>query len=232
MMLETFQIRLREWLLDNLGLKVISFLFAVALWGYVSSRGEVEINFVVPLELRNVPKNLQVVDLDSEQITVRLRGRQVSIRSLRPEQIHVNLDLRDIRPGWNTYTLDHRAVQLPVGIDVIQVNPKTVRIQTVRILERQVPIRVALEGRPAPGYRVAEVQVEPSVLSIRGLEHELSRIHEIHTQPVNLQGKEASFTETVALQSLPPGITPVKGIQEVRVQVQIVPNPPVSPKDG
>ena len=56
---------LRSYVLDNLGLKLFSLLFAVALWLIVARDPIAEVAITVPIEFHHVPENL---DINSENI--------------------------------------------------------------------------------------------------------------------------------------------------------------------
>ena len=57
------------------GLKIVSVALAVLLWMMVSSqRASVERGLRIPLELQNLPENLEMVEPPQEAVDVRVRG--------------------------------------------------------------------------------------------------------------------------------------------------------------
>ena len=59
----------------HFGLKIASVAFAVLLWFMVSSQqAAVERGLRIPLELQNLPTNLEMVEPPQESVDVRVRG--------------------------------------------------------------------------------------------------------------------------------------------------------------
>ena len=134
---------LRGLIFDNFLIKLVSFFFAGTLWFYVTSKGDLEMNFAVPLELRNVPADLMIRGEVPNYVNVRLKGRQSVIRGLNPDQVHVGVDLSDARVGENHFTLTDENLRLPRAIDVVRIVPRAVKIRMIRVKEKD----AAVQGR-------------------------------------------------------------------------------------
>ena len=66
---------LRDHPFAHTGLKLVSVALAVLLWMMVSSqRASVERGLRIPLELQNLPENLEMVEPPQESVDVRVRG--------------------------------------------------------------------------------------------------------------------------------------------------------------
>lgn len=127
--------RLKRLIFDNFLIKVVSFLVAVTLWLYVTSKGDVEVNFAVPLELRDVPSSLKVVGSVTDSVNVRLKGRQSAIRGLSQERVHVGVDLSEAKEGENHFLLSDENVLLPMDVEVVRIVPRTISLHLVRLNE-------------------------------------------------------------------------------------------------
>jgi YbbR domain-containing protein len=119
----------RRLVFDNFLIKVISFVAAVGLWFYVSSRGDSEINLMVPLELRNVPPSMTVIGGIPDFVNVKLKGRHDAIRGLDPSQVNVELDLTGADRGENYYTLTMANVHVPPTVEVTNLTPNTLALR-------------------------------------------------------------------------------------------------------
>ncbi|MEK6583700.1 MAG: hypothetical protein AABY66_02485, partial [Nitrospirota bacterium] len=78
---------IKDLVFENLSLKIASLFFAGILWFYItpiSIRDSVEVNYVLPLELKNIPENIMVVGKFDDRINVRLKGRQNILRDIAP----------------------------------------------------------------------------------------------------------------------------------------------------
>jgi hypothetical protein len=118
--------RLREFFAANLGLKLLSLVVAVLLWGYVIGQGQLEVNLVVPLELRNLPPSLSVTGEVADYVDVRVSGRESRVKRLTPREVTVALDLSGAGPGRHVYLLGSEAVTLPPNVRVVSLRPQRV----------------------------------------------------------------------------------------------------------
>ena len=84
---------MRELILNNFLIKnTFPFLCysPVVLW---TSKGKLEVNFNIPLELRKIPSSMVVVGDVTDYIDVRLKGRQSAIEGISSGQISAHIDL-------------------------------------------------------------------------------------------------------------------------------------------
>jgi len=85
---------------------------------------------------------------------------------------------------------------------------------------RDVPVRVRWEGQPASGYRISEVAVDPSIVTLFGSAAAIeSASGYVETAPVNLEEASGNVVERLAL--IVPENVSVFGAQSVVVSVGI-----------
>jgi hypothetical protein len=65
---------MRTRFLENLGLKLLSVVLALSLWAVVLGDQKVEIAMAVPLEIKDLPRDLVLVNELPETLEVRVRG--------------------------------------------------------------------------------------------------------------------------------------------------------------
>jgi YbbR domain-containing protein len=87
---------------------------------------------------------------------------------------------------------------------------------------REVAVRVIWEGRVAPGYRITNVSVDPSIVTVTGRPGAVSEIPGyLETAPVDVSDASADVVERVPL-VLPEGVSlPLVGGQGVMVTVNV-----------
>ncbi len=105
----------------------------------------------------------------------------------------------------------------------LDIEPAAVRVTIPVVQEDQtktVTIEAVVEGSPPEGFTVGTVTLQPQTINIRGSSGVLSEISGIRTGAINVEGKETSFSETVAL-TMPQGVQAIGGT-EVVVTVEIV----------
>jgi YbbR domain-containing protein len=86
---------------------------------------------------------------------------------------------------------------------------------------KEVPVRVALEGEPAAGYKVGRVTVHPGMIRVYGSEEALARTAFVVSRPVDLTGARKTVRTSVDI-VLPEGLRwdPVA----VEAVVEIIPS--------
>jgi YbbR domain-containing protein len=179
---------LRSYVFDNLGLKIFSLLFAVALWLIVAHDPIAEVAITVPIEFHHVPENL---DINSENIPtaqVRVRGAARLVHGLRPEEVHVEVDLAGAKPGERTFDLTAQQVHQPTDLQVVQVVPSQFRISLDSILTRTVEVRPRVTGNFASGLRIARIEVSPSAVTISGPRSRVEKVQSATTDPIDASG--------------------------------------------
>ena len=119
---------LRNALLHNAGLKLLALLIAFLLWSTYTSEPRVEVGFDVPVELVNLAENLAIGPDVPLRVHVRLRGRSVVLRRLVPADIIVRVDLAGMGAGEMVYHPLANQLQLPLGVELISVTPRELRI--------------------------------------------------------------------------------------------------------
>jgi YbbR domain-containing protein len=179
---------LRSYVFDNLGLKIFSLLFAVALWLIVAHDPIAEVAITVPIEFHHVPENL---DINSENIPtaqVRVRGAARLVHGLRPEEVHVEVDLAGAKPGERTFDLTAQQVHQPTDLQVVQVVPSQFRISLDSILTRTVEVRPRVTGNFASGLHIARIEVSPSAVTISGPRSRVEKVQSATTDPIDASG--------------------------------------------
>jgi YbbR domain-containing protein len=108
-------------------------------------------------------------------------------------------------------------------VENVVLSPGMVEV-LVPLSEPQVtrPVNVPLEGEPAEGYRIRQVNIDPATVTILGPEELIQAIENVTTSPVNINNASETITFTVSLDS--PG-DEVRVDYEGQVTVEIIIEP-------
>ena len=121
--------RLRRWVLHNFWLKLLSLLLATGLWLAISPEQEpAEITVRVPIEFRHLPPQLEIGSVNTPEAQVRVRGPERLIRELRSTDIHADVELKDAKPGEQTFDMTAQQIHLQRDLTVVQVTPLRVTV--------------------------------------------------------------------------------------------------------
>ena len=112
---------------SHFGLKVVSLALAILFWMMVSAqRSSVERGLRIPLELQNLPENLEMVDPPQEAVDVRVRGDADALGRLVPGDLVANVDLSAAQSGRRLFHISPDRVKAPFAVEVRQVLPSAV----------------------------------------------------------------------------------------------------------
>jgi YbbR domain-containing protein len=109
-------------------------------------------------------------------------------------------------------------------VEVILVTPPTVALAFEKYSSRNIPIRPAIEGKPALGYIVGKTTADPPTVDVEGPESAVQRVTDALTEPVSVAGAVRAVQETVTVGTLDPAVR-VKTQRTVQVTVQVIPAP-------
>jgi YbbR domain-containing protein len=183
----------------HLGLKFLSVAVALGLWFTVAGEQTVERSLRIPLELRNRPERLELVEGPPATVEVRVRGTSGLLGQLSQGDVVAMIDLSLAKPGHRFFHLTRTQVRVPFGVEVVDVTPGTISLRFEPMQSRKVPVVPLIEGEPAPGYVVGKVSVDPATAEVAGPESALQRLKEADTEPVSVSGARATIREAVTI---------------------------------
>jgi YbbR domain-containing protein len=211
--------RARTWLLRLLALGI-----AVGIWfnasvedRLVSSEKVVEAGITY-----NRPRGFMIIN-PVQNVNVRLLGSKKAIRQLSPYMVDVQVALSQRQEGTASLTLTRDNVQAPEGLEVVSIEPSTILVNLEREVTQRVTVVPNLAGKLAPGSTMEEPEVFPNQVLVTGPEPMLNRLESLSTQPINLEGRAATFEETVPV--VPPDPL-IQIVQPATVTVRIPIKPP------
>ena len=183
----------------HLGLKVLSVAVAAALWFAVAGEQTVERSLRVPLELKNRPESLELVDNPPAQVDVRVRGPAALLSEIGQGDVIAVLDLGGARPGRRLLHINLTHIRVPLGVEATQVSPTTVSMLFERSASKRVPVAPVVDGEPAAGFVAGQATAEPREVEVVGPESAVQRVKEAITEPVSITGATSRVRETVGV---------------------------------
>lgn len=205
---------------ENWILKLVSLCLAVMLWYFVVGEDQVDINMQVPVEIINLPKNLIISNQYKSDIDVSVRGPRSMIQDLRHRNITRPVDLSSAQPGTIVIKNDEQSIPFPRGINVQRLQPTNITLQLDQLIQKNIPIKPLTEGKPAKGYELHRIILDPDHLLISGPKAVLEKGHEIITYIINLDGLNHTTTIQVHL-NLEPELFELLGETVVSAKLEV-----------
>ncbi len=185
---------------ENWALKLMSLVFALMLWFFIMGERRLEVNYRVPLELQNLPRELMVANEIPSMVDVRISGPRTLLMKVSPNDISITVDLTGLNPGLTSFRRLEERLNLPSGLRVTRLSPSFVDVRLERVQQKTVPVTIALSGEPMSGYVVGSIRAIPDRVAIEGAESELKNVTDVSTDDVDLTGVNSSFSLIVPLQ--------------------------------
>jgi YbbR domain-containing protein len=205
---------------DNLALKAASIGLAALLWYVIAGEKTSEMGLTVPVELQNFPQDLELTGEPVNAVEVRLRASPGIIQRIGPGDVSARVDLAGVGEGEHIVHLGAEAIRVPFGVRVVRVNPATISLNFERTLQKTVPVRPRLTGRPASGFEVAEVSSQPPEVRLAGPKSRVQEVESAFTEPVSVEGARAAVSDEVNI-GLEDPLLHVLGSARVTVIAQV-----------
>jgi hypothetical protein len=218
---------------------LIALIAASLLWyGLAAKRSEDSSvrRYAARLTLVNMPGDLVLTSSYPDSVSLQLSGPLTrTLDSSNPPV--VDLDLSTARPGSTSFPINDSDVllangrPLPAEIVVLRVDPPGITLELERQESRLVPIRPVIEGVPAPGFVLGEVQTVPTHYTVQGPESRVQALEFVSTRPISVEGA-AGPVEAVAQPLLPDPLLRALGVGEIQITIDITPELPPEEEDA
>jgi YbbR domain-containing protein len=157
-------------------------------------------------------------------VEVRVRGSSGTLGRLSSTDVVAVIDLHGVHAGRRLFPLMPEQVRAPFGVEIVQVTPPTVVLVFEPSATKQVPVAPTVDGKPAAGFVIGKITVEPSTVEIVGPESAVKQATEALTEQVSVAGARELVRETVKV-GMADSALRLKLSRPVVVGVQIVPAP-------
>lgn len=201
-------------------LLVASLALGAVLWLLITGRQTAERGVSVPVELRNVPRDLEVTGDALNSIDVRLRASPGVMDSLEPGRVLATIDLRDAHEGEAIVQLSPEMIRVPFGFRVVKIAPAILTLNLEASERKTVPVRPRVIGRPAEGFEVAAVTSDPAEVRVAGPRSRVQEIESAYTEPVSVDGARDTAEQLVNV-GLEDPLLRLEGGSRVRVRAAI-----------
>jgi len=222
-------IRLGRIFGQHLGLKLVSLLMAYLVWAWVVGRAPLVRFEQIPVDLQ-APSGVVVLEFSPATVTVRLQGDPGIVRRINSADVVARLRVPRVDGrAMRTLTIEPENVDgLPSGVDV-QVRDPQVKALLESAMVKTVRVSPRTSGKVPFGYRVAQLQTDPGVVTVRGPVSAVRPLQTVATDEIELAGHSLPFTARATLARSDPHMTFEP--ETVRVSIDIQPLPGTSDQE-
>jgi YbbR domain-containing protein len=191
--------RIREILTGNLAFKLIALLGAIALWFFVSYRGQAETTLEANIDFKNVPAGLEILRQNVKRVNVSVRGHEMILSGLKPSDVRVVVDLTNGKKGEATYSFDVNDIKSNYYLKFARIEPTSVKVYLDESVTKSFRVTPTIIGEPSKGYELKKVTVDPVAVTVEGAKTEMARMSTLKAEPVDISGLESSINQQVRL---------------------------------
>lgn len=197
--------KFRTLLRREKGLLLLCFILAFFAWQVIRR------NISFPLPVSNIPIEIEVPNgwaiLDKSLATVDIRflGSREDIKDLNNETLRVVIPVSEPKSGEvMNVAFNPRFVKNPTDAKVVGFNPADIEIKLDQEGEKRLPVKTAVNGTLPEGLVIEQIICTPATVRVKGAQQQLSKMDNVHTEPIEMKNRQSSFKENVRL-ALPQG---------------------------
>jgi YbbR domain-containing protein len=215
--------RIWDAMVENIGLKILSFAFALGLYAFIHSSQEAQRTLPVDVVATPPPESAHRVLLTPLPPVVRVtvRGPRTILDEMKADDLGTfQLDLRTGKVDHIDF--DTSAVHLPPGVRAEQIDPPSLSLRWEDQVIREIPVQASIAGQPAPGFVVKGApKVEPATVRTLGPRSVIDVVQFARAEAFDVTGttKEGSYERVLPLDR-PPARVEFE-TQTVTVKVEI-----------
>ncbi len=210
----------RDW-----GLKIVALVLAVGLWFYAVGEESVEVERLVPLQVKLQNKQMSILKTSARSVRVTLMAPRALISEMTGKEINaVHVIGAEVKSaGEYSFRLEASEVKLPSPqVRIVKIEPEAVSVTLDEVIVQKLPVKPNFVGEPAFGYKVKEdeIQIDPNAVLVEGPKGKLEKLSEAPTERLDLVGRIRPFRRTVQL-DLPAGVQPLsEALIDILVPIQ------------
>lgn len=172
----------------NLGLKLLSLLTALVLFVFINSDENTSVvDFTVPVELKNVPRDLVPISPTERQVKVSIKGpsslvtRIASSPPVLKVRLPIDVDLKHVQP------VRAADLALPPYVRVLKLEPDQIEVRFDRLATQRVEVRIPRLGETPEGIELKSLTSDPTQVEVTGPEQALRKLSFVESYPLDLR---------------------------------------------
>ena len=171
---------------------LVSLLIVSVVWFSISRGLDSIKTFDIPVEYANQKSDMELLNTSATSVRLFLRGSRALLKSIRPEQIRVKMDLGKAVEGTNTFAITNDNLSIPPGLSLKEVRPMVVDVNLDTRSKKSLPIQADWVGKLPPDLILVQAQIKPETVELSGPTTILNGMRTIYTTSIPLNNIKAS----------------------------------------
>lgn len=170
--------------------KLLSILLALIIWIYVNNKKIGQLEFKIRIDFKNFSNEYIITEQEQKYVTVVIEGNKEEIKNINHGSVKAYIDLTE--PILNQpfkYTVRLSRKEIPDHIEVY-LKEKSVFLRVEKKIKKEVSIVPNFGGSISTGYFIGNISIDPPNVVISGPESLISKIENINTELISVEGKE------------------------------------------
>jgi diadenylate cyclase len=182
----------------ELGAVALICLFSITGIWFSFARGlETLVTLEVPVEFMNRDPKMEIFAASASSVRLQLSGSGTLIKSVRPDQVKVKLNLSNAVAGRNQVPITRDSISLPPGIQLKQVDPQALAVTLDLPVKKTLPVQADWTGKLDAALILEDVRMVPDTVNVVGGSLMLEALQTIYTEKIPLDGITTGGTTTV-----------------------------------
>ncbi len=193
---------------------IFAIIFTTGVWFSVSRGVDTLVTLQVPIEYTNRDPAIEIVSTSVNSVSLELEGSGALIKSIKPDQVQVRLDLSKSKAGPNSFTITRENISLPPGVILKGVTPLVVDVELDVFIKKELPVQIDWTGKLPDHFILEKTTLEPTKVEIIGAKRILEKMSTLYTEKVPLNNLEVEGTISASVALNPASLKIAPGSKE------------------
>jgi diadenylate cyclase len=118
------------------------------------------------VEFMNRDPKMEIFAASASSVRLQLSGSGTLIKSVRPDQVKVKLNLSNAVAGRNQVPITRDSISLPPGIQLKQVDPQALAVTLDLPVKKTLPVQADWTGKLADALILEDVRMVPDTVKV------------------------------------------------------------------
>jgi hypothetical protein len=142
---------------------------------------------------------MQIYSASASSVSLQLSGSGGLIKSVRPDQVKVKLNLANAVAGSNQVSIARDSITLPPGIQLKKVDPPALEVNLDLPVQKTLPIQPDWTGKLSEDLILEDARLVPDAVNVVGGSQTLKDIQTLYTEKISLDSISNGGTVSVSI---------------------------------